>query len=196
MRFERKRLGVSELLGTLTMIAITLVAAAVVVGWVNGQAQVSEGQFGQGVAKNVNYLNEHFVLLNVQFLDNSGGGYNQVNVTLYNNGAVGLTIVQISLVNATSTWNGSPSPLSVVENQTMTVASSGTSSGKCNTKDLSDAQLYRLPTTTVNVGSAPATYALTLPGCVANFLHSGESYTIQVLGEYGNLLTTQVTAGG
>lgn len=193
-RLDGRRVGIGELIGTLTMIAITLVAAAMAIGWINSQAQVSEGQYGQSVDNNVNYLREHFVLLNVQFTCLSGT-CNQVLVSLYNNGAIGLVIKQISVVNATSwlpTNPKTPVPqLSVVANETYTTALNSAGHSICTTT------AGGLGKSIVSVGSTPpAVYTVILPSCVSNTILPGASYTIQVLGQYGNLLTTQATASG
>lgn len=43
------------------MIAITLIAGATALGWVNGQASSSDNAVGNSAAKNINFLNEREV---------------------------------------------------------------------------------------------------------------------------------------
>lgn len=199
---ERKRAGVSEILGTLIMVAITLIAAALVIGWVNGQATVSEGQYGQAVANNVNYLNEHFVILNIQFSASVGSGpgctsntgvspnyCNEMIVSIYNNGAENDLLNSITITNNAS----------VTEAQISATTSSGpwcTPSTHCT---ISPA----LQTTTMTTGptALPTVFTLTLPtvpaSCTAVLCFKvGSFYTVQVLGKYGYEVQSQLTVSG
>ena len=67
---RRKRVAISELVGTLLMVAVTLVAGAAVFSWINGQAGTSETAYGNSVASNINYLREHFVVVAQSFAAN------------------------------------------------------------------------------------------------------------------------------
>src|SRR5712692_10519382 len=79
LRINRRR-GVSELSGTLMMIAITLVAGTAVFGYVRTQANVSELAYGQNVGGTLNFLQERFVIPLVSYSSDS------VTIYLYNNG--------------------------------------------------------------------------------------------------------------
>lgn len=117
----RKRVGVSELVATLMMIGVTLTAGAAVLGWVNGQAKVSEGAYGTSVANNVNFLNERFVVLTESFSGTGSGGtcaggtppnYECTGTSfwIYNTGQVAFTLYSIRI---TSTSNN-PNPLNIL----------------------------------------------------------------------------------
>ena len=79
---SRKK-AVSEVLGSLIMIAITLVAGAAVFGFVNGQAGISAQAVGASAASNINFLNERETLIYGTMLNSSSA-----QVWVYNNGAI------------------------------------------------------------------------------------------------------------
>jgi flagellin-like protein len=89
---KRRRFGISEVMGSLIMIAITLIAGAAAFGFVNGQTALAAGQIGNGVANNVNYLDEKEIIALVNFDNNTG-----VSIYVYNNGAETLTISNLIL---------------------------------------------------------------------------------------------------
>jgi len=105
-----KKRAVSELMGTLLMVTITLVAGAAVFGWINSQASTSETAYGQSVANNVDFLQERFALVTQSFSLNgvacSGGtapNYqcNQLSFWVYNSGAVVFTLYTVRIQNLT-----------------------------------------------------------------------------------------------
>ena len=198
---EKKRRAVSEIIGTLLMVAVTLIAGAAVFGFVNGQAAASENQYGASVAKNVNYFNEHFVVVSVQFSNSfptnpspcakSGGQTycNQVSISIYNNGAVDLTISQITLKNMTSkSSSGATVPKMSITSDTTSTRATGYA---CTSTGISSTSVKQ------NV-VPPVVFTFTLPACIsaASGILVGGSYQIQVLGSYGNTATAQVTASG
>lgn len=192
---ERKRRAVSEIMGTLLMVAVTLVAGAAVFGFVNGQAATSESQYGASVAKNVNYLNEHFEVLNLQSpsadcsKNPSGVNYCTVLwVSIYNNGAMNDVLNSVTIENDAS----------------VTEAQIGTSSSGpwcvpfpgCTVSPI-------LQTTTISTGPTvlPTVFAITLPTTLGSCTSAlcfvvGSHYTVQVLGQYGYVVTQQVTVNG
>ena len=110
MRFspKRKRVAVSELIGTLVMVAITLVAGAAAFGYIENQAKVSEGAYGQSVANNVNYLRESFVVVSQTFSGTGAGNHcaggtppnlqcTGAGFWLFNNGEIGFTLYSIQI---------------------------------------------------------------------------------------------------
>lgn len=118
MKLTRKRrLAISELVASLIMIAITLVAGSAVFGWINGQASVSEGAYGNSVANNVNFLNERFVVLTESFAGSAGdcatvGGSSPnywcttASFWIYNTGKVGFTLLSVRIQNLTNAPSG------------------------------------------------------------------------------------------
>jgi len=114
---RRKRIAVSEIMGTLLMIAVTLVAGAAVFSWINGQANSSENAYGASVASNVNFLREHFVIVTQSFAASPpaatpvacstvGGSNPNYECTLltfwpYNTGQVTFTLYSVRIQNLT-----------------------------------------------------------------------------------------------
>jgi len=202
----KRRQAVSELMGTLLMVGITLVAGFAIFGFVNGQAAASENQYGASVANNVNFLRENFVLVSVQFPSSSCSNFNattrfcnQATVAIYNNGAVDLTIQQISIANLTTRV---AQGTHLVPDMVLTATSSITSATCGLTKPLASGQV----STGYSSSAAqpikqqtvpPNVFTVNVPGsiCTQGFL-VGASYKVSVLGAYGNLISTQVTASG
>lgn len=237
---SRRRVGLSELMGSLLMIALTLVAGAAVFGWVDSQAGVSEGALGAQAASQANYFRESFVNVGVQFYYNNSGAVsgckyfdpntycNEFTVYVYNNGAVPLTIESVAIYNSTYLYgSGSPVPLlSVSYSLTKEIAAhgstparseyttgSGSASYTCgavtslSSSSRSYVTTFNEPASTtgslisqpVAEQSAPPTaYTFTLPSVCAlsQSIVDGASYTIQLVGLYGNSVTTEVTANG
>jgi len=183
------------------MVAVTLIAGTAVFGFVNGQAGSSSAQYGKSVANNVNYLSEHFVVVGVQFASSTGGSCgtagghtycSQVSVSIYNNGAVDLTIKEVLLKNVSSISAGNVAVPSLSVNAT---SSSTTLKGyACSGSGFGSTQF---PIAQSQV--PPTVLTFTLPtSCVplASSILVGASYQIEVLGIYGNGVITQVTASG
>ena len=190
------------------MVAVTLIAGVAVFGWVNGQAAASENAVGQNDAKQVNYDQESFVIVSVQFSDSNPSGCpvssghtycNQVSVAIYNNGAVGLTIQSIVFSNSTAkSVSGATVPLLSVS-LTLPTSTSTTYTMAYTCGLASGSSSSPSPTQPVKIQSVPPTvYTFTLPAAcvVTSGILDGASYSLHVLGLYGNLVTTQVTANG
>jgi len=199
---------VSELMGTLLMVGITLVAGFAIFGFVNGQAATSENQYGASVANNVNYLRESFVIVSVQFYNTGGVNgacvtsgqkwCNEFSVSVYNNGAVTLNIKQIILKNigTTSASGASVPPLYFNSTSATTVAYSanpptGAAKYGCSST----------PTWATNIknGTAPPSiFILSLPTCVGQTqsILVGGNYQVTLIGAYGNVVNQQITANG
>ncbi len=88
----RKRKGVSPVIASTLLIAVTLAVGIIVWSFVIGQASVASGAMGESTASNVNYLRERFVIANVAY--NPGEGV-EVAIWFYNNGGVDTEIVEI-----------------------------------------------------------------------------------------------------
>ena len=201
MAHLKRRHAVSELMGTLLMIGITLVAGAAVIGWVNGQAGASEQAYGSNVAANVNYLREHFVIVNVQFpaadcSPTTPSQYcSQMQISIYNNGALVDTISSITVVNSGGTLD---------VNMTSSTSSPHPPGAYC-TIGSGCSITPLLSTTTMTTGAttanSPLTFTVNLPvrasSCSATTCFNvGSFYTVQVLGKYGYLAQVQLTASG
>jgi hypothetical protein len=190
------------------MVAITLTAGVAVYGFVNGQARTSANQYGNSVNQNVNYLREHFVVVNIQFLNSSskacghqgGKGYcSQVGVSIYNNGAVDLTIKQIAISNVgTLSASGAAVPPLYMNTTSLGTNAYSTNPPTFASKYACTGAVIN-PSSSIAQGSVPPTvFYVTLPGCVGmtqGFL-VGANYQVQVIGAFGNVVTNQVTASG
>ena len=93
---RRRRVAISEIMGSLLMIGITLIAGAAVFGYVNGQANTSANQVGASQGVNINYLREKESITFVNF-DSDTGLSNSLSIYTYNNGAVTLTLNGLSI---------------------------------------------------------------------------------------------------
>jgi len=113
---NRVRKGVSPVVATVIIITVTLVVGFAVFAFVNSEAAVASGAFGQSTASYVNCLRERFVITNVAFNYPSSG---QVRVWFYNNGAINTQIVEIYIGTSTtsmtkiSSFSSTPSTLEV-----------------------------------------------------------------------------------
>ncbi len=193
------------------MIAITLIAAALVIGWINGQASSSETALGVNAANQADYFKESFVLVGTAFYYNGnpcstftgiGTFCNQVSIDVYNNGAIPLTLKYISIVNASSeSASDTIVPrLSVSANLTSSATNTYTISYDCGgTIGTTTSSSVVTGTQPVDEQSVPPTvYTITLPSAcsITSGILDGASYTVTALGLYGNIVTAQVTANG
>lgn len=159
MDVTRRRRGISELTASVAMIAVTLVAAAAVWGWVNGQIGNASVAYGTKLDANVNYLNEQETVPFSYFPSS-----NSITTFVDNTGAMVLTGYTISIVGPTvsilCTQGGSCCVLS------------GSSCGTTITNTL-----FVLPR------SQLSSFVLTLPG-IQTF--ASGSYSIRFIGKWGS----------
>jgi hypothetical protein len=184
-RRARARAGISDVMASILSIVITLIAGFSVFSYVNGQAAVSMRQLGSAYGSTVNYLQERFVVVNVNFSSS------KVTIWLYNNGATTLYIVQVLVYNSTRS-------LYVLYNATKVVNMNNPGSCSVSPSGLENPLLYNpsQPSSQgIPVGQMqPLT--LTLPSCLSspnNAFNAGRAYTITVLALYGNLITYSQT---
>jgi hypothetical protein len=92
---KRSRLGVSEVMGSVLLMGVTLAVGFAVWAWASNAAIASERSFGNAVGTNAACLNLGIVIVNANF---SSTNANLVTLWFYNNGhgAVNITNVQIS----------------------------------------------------------------------------------------------------
>jgi flagellin-like protein len=196
-RLSRNRVAVSELVGTLIMVAITLVAGAAAFGWVNGQASTSESAYGQNAAAGVNYLQEHFAPITSTFTGLGGvacSGTPDVcriaNFWIFNNGRVAFTLSTLQIQSAV----GASNFLNIIYTSTSFTAynSAGVSLGCTpNTPGFSVPSPNPVPIGTLS----QSPYSVTVPTCAGNIV-VGQGYVITMTGLYGNVVQFQVTANG
>jgi|GEM_PF-720824 flagellin-like protein len=190
LRGSRKRLGIAEIMGTLIMVAITLIAGSAVFGWIDGQAGSSENAYGQSVANNVNFLRESYSVVATQVLGCSGGACTSLNLTLYNRGEVSLSVSSITvatLPGASPSWS-----LSFEASSYPVVLPLG---GNCSVPAIMPNQKAVGNLLAVSTLSYPP-YQVTIPACWGNYIVVGQSYIVTIQGLYGNIVQTQVRANG
>lgn len=146
-------------MGTLIMVAITLIAGSAVFGYVNGQAATSVGSYS-------NAVNEKFTIVYAFF-----PAANQLSVAIYNSGSIPLGIISLSIVD--------PSGLIAVFPPSA-AACSGTYALGSPTLPARSSPMEPL--------TSPVSYTLQLPisgtGCLTSISASG-SYSIIAFGLNG-----------
>ncbi len=186
---SRKRAAVTEIVGAVLTVAITLIAGAAVFGYVRGQAGVSEQQIAKGVGTTVNFLQERFVVVDLGF-----GSSTQATAWLYDNGNTDLQLVRLRLYDSAGLVNLLYNYTVSGSSKTDYVYDLGSSlSTKCKTAAAS----YESPTLSsviakiTTVQSIAFTIPPTTTGCPSfgQTFQSGTTYTVSVLGLYGNTVT-------
>jgi flagellin-like protein len=165
--FHKKRRGLSDLVATVLLVAITLISGAALFGYVNGQAAGSENQLGAANEANVNFLKERFVIVDVNFSQSNPS--TSISIWIYNNGVVTLNITQIELYNNARSMD--------------IFYQHHPSSTSCTLRPL---PAYSLPAPLSN----PLKITLILPsGCASeSSFASGTTYYVNSLGVFGNIV--------
>ena len=179
----RRRPGVSEIVGSVLTIALTIIAGTAVFSFVNSQAGVSEGQLGQSVGAVNAYLSEQFSVVNINFTTSS------LSLWFYNYGGVYLQPVQVQLYNASRS-------LLVQFNATKVINLDNPTSCNVAATSFENHILYIAlkgasnPSGVVMIApGAVAIITFTLPSCIATTLATGNTYYMAVTGLYGNTIT-------
>lgn len=226
LNVNKRRRALAEIVGTLVMVAITLVTGAAVFGWINGQAGSSENAYGQSVANNINFLNERFVLVSQTFTASPSGpctGGSTPNFQcstagfwIYNNGQVGFTLNTIRIRNLTDipSTAANPNPLNIMFYSVCTISSTDCgfkAYDKAGTLICSSTaalpslpgfyQSSGVPTVLSQNQLSANPYQITMPTaatCSAGdqYLYDGVAYTFTFTGLYGNVFQTTLTVNG
>jgi flagellin-like protein len=170
----RRRPGISEIVGSLLAIAITIIAGAAVFGYVNTQSGITERQYGASVGGTVQFLEERFVVVQLNFTSS------RVTVWLYNMGQIKLSPIQVLFYNTGRSYYILYNATKVVSYQP--VACTQTAPGTYESPILWN------PKTSAGLNAPVQTVqklTLTLP-CSGEALSQGTTYTVSVLGLYGN----------
>jgi flagellin-like protein len=207
---RRKRIGVSEVMGSLIMIAITLIAGTAAFGFVNGQTGSAAGQIGSGVGSNVNFLREKEAIALVNFDNNTG-----LSVYVYNNGAETLQVASLIIVGPTCpSGSGTNCPIAQVPSvlnmqgavtlvcSATTCIVTGTSTGSplttatCTTTasaGLNSIGISKFVRTSIKLTGCNFAFAASpsLPALTAPPLTN--SFKVEVVGQYGSSATVIVT---
>ena len=161
-------------MGSLLAIAITITAGVAVFSYVNNQARVTEGQYGASVGTTVDYLQERFVIVDMNFTST------QLTVWFYNNGRVALSPIQVILYSSQRTRYVTYNATAIVSSGdtkcTVTPPGSDESPLLWNPKTSSGLQI---PIQSIQK------LTLVLP-CSGQTFVSGTTYAVNVLGLYGN----------
>ena len=189
----RRRVGVSELVGVVLTVGITIIAGAAVWGYVRIQANISENSLNNGVLVDNDFLSEHFNVETMYF-----GSTTSATFWVYNTGNVPFLTFSVRLYGPSGTFN-------LLYNYTV--------SGSTKTDQVYDlksglaslcktaASSYESPllsTTAVKLTTAQ-TFTLTIPSTQSNCpsfgstFASGSTYTVVVTGLYGNVVTYSTT---
>ena len=192
IRNKRKRRAVSEVLATLIMVAITLVAGTAAFAWINGEAASSEKVYGDSVAGGTNYLAEHFTLVTSTFSGCTGSPKvcTGASFWVFNNGQLDFTLSSLRIKSASSS-----NSLDIVYTATGFTAYNGATALTCNPHTPG----FSVPTMNpVPMGTLTTTpYSVTIPtSCVGVNIVVGQGYIITMTGLYGNVVQFQVTANG
>jgi len=101
---RRSRLAVSEVMGSVLLMGVTLAVGFAVWAWASNAAIASEKSFGNAVGTNAGCLNLGIVIVNANF---SSTNANLVTLWFYNNGhgAVNITNIQIGNSTKVDTYN-------------------------------------------------------------------------------------------
>ncbi len=203
------RPAVSEVMGSLIMIAVTLVAGAAVFGFVNGASGSSAGAVGNSAANNINFLNEHTSFVTEYFTAASGGACvgpigtlcPGASIWVYNNGGVSYTLHSIEIKSVPGP-NG-PGFIDVIFYQTLASCPTGQQCGYAEY----DYNSAPIATCTVPTGTGlPApnpviprnnlqSYSVTIPvGTNCGSVSTGNGYTVKMTGVFGSSVQTTVGA--
>ena len=185
MHRHTARHGISDLMATVLLVAMTLIAGAALFGYVNGQAANSETSLGNANASNVNFLNERFVVVDMAVPSFGTPNCTVVScsatIWIYNNGGLTLNIEQIVLYQASNKQN-----LYVVFDGSGSSGGCGSASSPAHGS--SPGFVYGQGGTGINAGASPVQITLKLPvGCFTGF-GSSTTYMANVLGLYGNIV--------
>ncbi len=181
----------SEQIGALILIAITVVAGAVVFGWVNTQARVSEARYAASVGNTDNFLAENFKVIDMYFATSS-----QLGIWVYNAGSTTFQPLSVrvsdnaGLINVLFNYTGTTAKVDRVYDlkasssyyfSTCRATGSSYESPTLSTVSakVQNAQLLLLviPPTTANCPSYGQTFA------------TGTAYSLVVTGVFGNTFT-------
>jgi flagellin-like protein len=126
MKPNARRRAISDLFGSLLMIAITLIAGVAAFGWINSQAATSERAYGNSVGNNINLLNERFTVVTQTFYGGGGGACSGgtspnfqctgASFWIFNNGQAAFNLSTVQLRNLTDipSTAANPNPVNII----------------------------------------------------------------------------------
>jgi flagellin-like protein len=178
VKFLRRggRKGVSEIVASMLLIALTLVAGFALFGFVRGQASASELSYAQSVGGTNQYLSERFTVTLLAFTSSA------VSIYLYTNGQVPSQIAQVEVYG--------PTRLSmdiVYDANHVTVSNPPSCAGQSAASSSNESPMLGTGAGSfLDKVNFPGIVTLTLPSCSGLSFQAGNTYFVKVLGQYGN----------
>ncbi len=191
LKFGRlsRRLAISEVVGSVLAIAITIIAGSGVWSYINSQAAVTETALGKGVGSTTGYISEQMKVIDLYY-----GSSTSTTMWLLNTGSATLQLFRIRLYDSAGLINiqfnytlSGPTKTDYVYDLRSSLAS------KCKTA----ASSYETPTISsyalklLNAQSIQLTIPPVQLGCPSYGLLfvSGTTYTLVITGLNGNSVT-------
>ncbi len=174
-----KRKGISELMGTMLLIAMTLTAGFAMFGYVHTQATTSELSYAQSVGGTLSFLQERFVIAVVSYTSNS------VTIYAYTNGQITSQFAQVEVYGPTrSTMD------LVYDSNFVTINNPPSCKGQTPASPLNETPMLGTSPSSFSVKvNSVSSIVLTLPSCPGLSFQSGSTYFVKILGQYGNTAT-------
>jgi flagellin-like protein len=189
---RRRRRAISEVVGTVLTIGITLIAGAATWSFLRSQAGVTENTLQGNVLNTDNYLGEQFKVVDMTFPSTTSA-----TVWIYNIGSLTMSPFQVRLYDSAGLINILYNYTTSGSTKTDRVFDIQASAANYHTTCRLAGSSYESPTistTTVKTTNAQ-TITLTVPGVISGCpsygqtLNSGTTYTVVVTGLYGNTYT-------
>lgn len=180
MRYRcHRRRAVSELVATMLLLAMTVVAGFALFGFVRAEAGSSELSYAQNVGGTIQYLQERFVVPQVSYSASS------VTIYVYTSGAVPTQLAQVEIFGPTrAAMDVVYDANHVTVNAPASCAGQSSASASNEAPLLGDAQ-GGFSAAVDNV----ATLVLTLPSCSGLAFAPGTTYFVELLGVAGDTVT-------
>jgi len=181
-----RRRAVSELVGSIWAIAITLVAGAGVWAYVYTQAGASESAYSSSAGQTNTFLAEKFRVIDMNF-----PASNQITVWIYNTGSISLQLAQVRISDSAGLIN-------LLYNYTKVAGVKidyafdlrSNLASKCKTAAVTyESPIVSTASSNLQTGqSITFTILPTSSGCPSfgQVTNSGTSYSVTVVGLYGN----------
>ena len=197
----QRRPALSETIGALLSVAITLVAGATVFGYVKTQAGVSENMLATSFGATGSFLSERFVVVDINY--SSSAPSTSLSIWFYNSGKVNLYPVRVEIYNASVTggnkidiiYDASTVSTTRVKNigasqVTTTCSTAATSSNEKPTLYNAKLSASQQASGVVNIAQgaiSKLTLYMQTPCSSVNISYqTGMTYYVNVLGLFGN----------
>lgn len=180
LRFRcHKRRAVSELVATMLLLAMTVVAGFALFGFVRAEAGSSELSYAQNVGGTIQYLQEAFVVPQVSYSSSS------VTIYVYTSGEVPTQLAQVEV------FGPSRAAMDVIFDAShVTVNAPASCAGQTAAGSSNEQPLLGAAQADFSSGvNSVATVVLTLPSCSGLAFSPGTTYFVELLGVAGDTVT-------